>query len=232
MPSLQENVARVADYYAARAPEYHETTGYSDDQTDASYAALKAKHQAAFRGLDVIEIACGTGYWTGVIAQTAHSVVATDIHARLIEITRQRLQALQNVRCQVADAYSLATVEGTFSGAFAHYWWSHIPKAMRKTFLDTLHGKLRPGAFVSFTDNREYHVDWVKRRVDEHGDIYEQRRLLDGSCFETIKNFPTAAEFAELLDGVAYDVTYVEHEAGPPGEPTSQLWTVSYRLQP
>jgi SAM-dependent methyltransferase len=231
MPSLNENVARVADYYAARAPEYHQTTGYGDTQTDAGYASLKATHRAAFEGLDVIEIACGTGYWTEVIAQTARSVLATDIHLELIEITRQRLKSFAHVRCQVADAYTLATVEGTFSGAFAHYWWSHIPKAMCKTFLDSLHARLRPGAFVSFTDNLEYQADWVKRRIDEHGDVYEERRLRDGSCFETIKNFPSEAEFVALLAGVADDLKFVEHQAGPQDEPTSRLWTVSYRLK-
>jgi protein-L-isoaspartate O-methyltransferase len=231
MPSLKENVARVAEYYAARAHEYHETTGYDDTQTDAGYAALKAAHQAAFKGLDVIEIACGTGYWTEVIAQTARSVLATDIHAQLIEITRQRLKSLPHVRCQIADAYTLATVDGTFSGAFAQYWWSHIPKAMRSTFLHALHAKLRPGAFVCFTDNLEYQADWVKRRVDEHGDVYEERRLRDGSCFETIKNFPTEAEFAALLAGVAEDLRFVEHRAGPLADPTSHLWSVSYRLK-
>jgi protein-L-isoaspartate O-methyltransferase len=231
MPSLNENVARVAQYYAARAHEYHETTGYDDTQTDAGYTELKATHQAAFKGLDVIEIACGTGYWTEVIAQTARSVLATDIHAQLIEITRERLKSLTHVRCEVADAYTLAGVDGTFSGAFAHYWWSHIPKAMRRTFLDSLHEKLRPGAFVSFTDNLEYQADWVKRRIDEHGDVYEERRLRDGSCFETIKNFPSEAEFVELLSGMADDLSFLEHRAGPLDDPTSRLWTVSYRLK-
>lgn len=231
MPSLNENVARVADYYAARAHEYHETTGYDDMQTDAGYAKLKATHQAAFKGLDVIEIACGTGYWTEVIAQTARSVLATDIHAQLIEITRQRLKALAHVRCQVADAYTLAGVDGSFSGAFGHYWWSHIPKALRKTFLGSLHAKLRPGAFVSFTDNLEYQAGWVKRRIDEHGDVYEERRLRDGTCFETIKNFPSEAEFVELLADTADDLRFVEHRAGPLADPTSRLWTVSYRLK-
>ena len=102
---------------------------------------------------------------------------------------------------------------------------------MRRTFLDSLHARLRPGAFVSFTDNLEYQADWVKRRVDEHGDVYEQRSLRDGSCFETIKNFPTEAEFHELLDGVAEQLTFIEHRAGPLTDPTSRLWTLSYRLK-
>ncbi|MFC4313711.1 class I SAM-dependent methyltransferase [Steroidobacter flavus] len=230
MPSMEENVARVAAYYQARAHEYHETTGYHRDNVDAGYARLKEQHQAAFAGHDVLEIACGTGYWTAVIAATARSVVATDVHTELVQATSERLRRFPNVRCQVADAYTLDTVQETFSAAFAQYWWSHIPRAMCPVFLRALHSKLRPGAFVSFSDNLEYQAEWVKRRVDEHGDNYEERSLRDGTRFETVKNFPTKAEFEALLDGVAEDVTFLEQEVGDIDGP-ARLWTVSYRLK-
>jgi SAM-dependent methyltransferase len=231
MPSLAENIARVAAYYAARASEYHETTGYGVERVDTGYARLKAYYQAEFQGRDVLEIACGTGYWTEAVAATARSVVATDIHAELVEATRQRLEPFSNARCQVADAYSLDTVADSFSGAFGQYWWSHIPRKMRKPFLEVLHSKLHPGARVIFADNAEYRASWVHRRVDEHGDIYEERSLRDGSRFETIKNFVSESEFIELLAAVADDIAYVEYDTGNGAHEPSHLWTLSYRLK-
>ena len=148
MPSLEDNIARVAAYYAARAPEYHETTGYDLERVDARFARVKAFYQTAFKGHNVLEIACGTGYWTRIVAGTADSVLATDIHPELVDATRQRSISLPNVQCQVADAYRLDTVAGTFSGAFAQFWWSHIPRDRRKAFLDTLHARLEPGALI------------------------------------------------------------------------------------
>jgi demethylmenaquinone methyltransferase/2-methoxy-6-polyprenyl-1,4-benzoquinol methylase len=231
MQSQKESIARVADYYAARAPEYHETTGYGVERVDKGYAQLKELYQKAFRGHDVLEIACGTGYWTEAVAQVARSVLATDIHPELVEMTRQRLISLDNVRCRVADAYSLETVTERFSAAFAQYWWSHIPRAMRKPFLQTLHAKLLPGALVMFTDNIEYQGASVKRRVDECGDIYEERLLRDGSRFETIKNFVNKSEFVDLLAGVVEDLEYIEHDTGNSAHEPSRLWTLSYRLK-
>jgi SAM-dependent methyltransferase len=231
MPSLEENMARVAAYYAARAPEYHETTGYGLERVDTGYARLKDLYRAAFQGRDVLEIACGTGYWTEAIATTARTVVATDIHPDLVDATRKRLEPYPHARCQVADAYMLDTVAGSFSGAFAQYWWSHIPRKMRRPFLDVLHSKLRPGARVMFADNAEYQASWVQRRVDEHGDIYEERTLRDGSRFETIKNFVSESEFKELLADVADDITYVEHDTGNGAHEPSHLWTLSYQLK-
>jgi SAM-dependent methyltransferase len=229
MPSLKENIARVAAYYKARAPEYHETTGYGLERVDSGYAPLKKLYQDAFEGHSVLEVACGTGYWTEAIALTARSIVATDIHPDLVEATSKRLAGLTHVRCQVADAYTLSTVHETFSAAFAQYWWSHIPKMMRRPFLDALHQKLRPGALVMFADNVEYETERTNRRIDEHGDIYEERLLRDGSIFETIKNFASEADFRELLGDSADDIYFQEFDTGSKHEP-ARLWTVSYRL--
>lgn len=49
----------------------------------------------------------------------ARGVLATDIHPELVEATRQRVKSFPNVRCQVADAYSLKAVNECFSRAFA-----------------------------------------------------------------------------------------------------------------
>ena len=224
MPSLDESVARVAQYYAAQAPYYHEGS-YGTQHTTIDYARLKSVYQTAFAGQSVLEIAAGTGYWTEVLARTAHTVLATDVNPGLVDLARQRVRLFPNVRFLVADAYVLDTIAERLSGAFAHYWWTHIPKKKRKSFLNTLHSKLRPGSLVVFADNLSYQADWVKRRVDEHGDTYEERCLPDGSRFETIKNFPTELEIVDLLRDIADEVEYKEYEP-------ESIWTVSYRVRP
>jgi ubiquinone/menaquinone biosynthesis C-methylase UbiE len=45
---------------------------------------------AAFVNEKVIEIACGTGYWTEFIAKSAKKVVATDYNPAVIEIAKQK----------------------------------------------------------------------------------------------------------------------------------------------
>jgi len=224
MPSLQENIESVAAYYAERAPEYDEGSGIGTESFESRFAGLRAKYERMFAGHTVLEIACGTGYWTEVLARAAHSVVATDVNPGLIERSRNKLQHCFNVRFQVADAYSLEGISGKYSAAFAHFWLSHVPKKRLKPFLASLHSRLEPGALVLMGDSLVYHDDWAKRRVDEHGDTFEERILLDGRRFETIKNFPSKAEIAELLTDMADDVAYAEHQP-------EHVWTVSYRVR-
>jgi demethylmenaquinone methyltransferase/2-methoxy-6-polyprenyl-1,4-benzoquinol methylase len=61
-------------YYARRAAEYEKIYDKPERQTDL--ARLRSEIPAMFTGERVLEIACGTGYWTPLIAAQAESVMA------------------------------------------------------------------------------------------------------------------------------------------------------------
>jgi len=209
----------VARYYGARAGEYDVTAGYTDSCGESRRAPIRARFQDALRGFDVLEVACGTGYWTAVIAVAARSVVAVDRDPVMAAAARQRLSAAANVRCVVADAYSLDGISGPFNAAFAHWWWSHVPRSRLRPFLTALHARLRPGAFVLLADQLPY-VSQARRRDDE-GNLLEKRTLRNGAVFEIVKNFPTEPDIVLGLRGMAHTVRYREF-------PDKGLWTANY----
>lgn len=221
MASAEETIAKVTSFYADMAPYFHDWA-YGNGRFEARHARLKTHLREIFRGQTVLELAAGSGHWTEAVAGTAKEILATDVHANMIESIKRRLHSLDNVRCQVASAYSLDGVEGQFTAAFAQYWYSHVPQRELQGFLDTLHSKLQPGALVLFTDELLYHIDGITRRTDEYGDIWEERPMRDGSRAETMKNFPTEQELRQAVAGMQ-DITYREYDA-------EQLWTLSYRL--
>jgi SAM-dependent methyltransferase len=214
--SLSDEVAR---YYSARAAEYDRSAGYLDPVAEKLREPIKVRLRSVFRDHDVLEIACGTGYWTEAIASSARSVLATDVDPGLVALARARVASLGNVRLQVADAYSLAGVSGRFTAAYAHWWWSHVPKTRLRGFLELLHAKLLPGAVVLFVDQLPYEHKDV--RCDAEGNRLELRRLEDGQCFDVVENFPTEDEIRAVLAGIADDVRYVEY-------PDERSWTVTY----
>jgi len=219
--SLNDDVAR---YYSARAPEYDLTAGYADPAAEKLRASIKARYQEAFRDHDVLEVACGTGYWTEVVASTAKSVLAIDVNPSMIELARKRLSGIKSVHCQVADAYSLDGIPGGFSAAFAVWWWSHIPRSRIAEFLAALHSRLLPGAFVLFVDQLPTAYKAQNRYLDSSGDLVEQRILEDGRSFTVVKNFPTEQELRRVLGEIAEDVCYKEH-------PDEHSWNVSYSVK-
>jgi SAM-dependent methyltransferase len=212
-------VDSVTKYYAARAPVYDETAGYTDPAAERLRVPIKARYQTLFSGRSVLEIACGTGYWTPAVAEVAQSVVGVDINPSLVAQAKDRCKHLPNVRFQIADAYTLDGVPGSFSAAFAHWWWSHIPRECLSDFLATLHGKLESGALVLFVDQLLFsgHI----RRKDADGNTIELRSLPDGRTFEIVKNFPSEGDVRNALAGIADNVKYTER----PGEGS---WSVTY----
>jgi protein-L-isoaspartate O-methyltransferase len=212
----------VVNYYNERASVYDVTAGYADLEAEKLREPIKARFRQVFRGRKVLEIACGSAYWTEVIGETAEAVLAIDINRSLLEQAQKRCAHQANVSFQIADAYTLEGVPGGFNAAFGHGWWSHIPKKNIKTFLTALHSKLMTGALVLFNDQLPY--GGFYRKQDEDGNRIEQRILPNARSFMIVKNFPDKNEITNTLSGFADDVQYTPL-------PAEDHWEVIYRVK-
>jgi ubiquinone/menaquinone biosynthesis C-methylase UbiE len=136
-------IGEMNEYYARRAPLHDGYMGYRNNETmEDLLGPIIRWFDEYLRDKVVLEVACGTGNWTQVLAKRAQSVVATDVNASVIEIARTKPYPKSNVVLRVADAYDLGGLCGQFDAAFAADWWSHIPKAWIRPFLDGLLAKL------------------------------------------------------------------------------------------
>ena len=217
--SLSDDVQR---YYAARAEKYNENSECNGSDVEQRLATIKAILEKAFKGHDVLEIACGTGYWTEVVAKTASSILATDVNLTMVALAQKRLAGFKNVRFLVSDAYSLDSVPEGFTAAFAVLWWCHIPKSRIRQFLSVLHSKLTPGAFVLFRDQLA-DDDAAEHRSDTDGNILAER-MANGRKFLIVKNIPTEKELLEILSGVAEHIEYSQDRQWG-------SWSVSYAVK-
>jgi len=180
-------------YYAQRAREYERV--YDKPERQADLARLRADVPALFTGQRVLEIACGTGYWTPLIAAQAAAVLALDNAEETLAIARSKQYPKANVRFEQGDAYRLPEWPEPFSACFAGFWWSHVPLGRMDAFLAAATRSVAPGALIAFLDNRyvEGSSTAISRR-DGDGNSYQLRRLDDGSAHEVLKNFPTESE--------------------------------------
>ena len=201
------NNTTLIDYYAKRAQEYERI--YDKPERQADLLRLKQLCAQTFAGHDVLEIACGTGYWTQPVSQTARSIVATDINDETLQIARAKNYGCE-VRFQRADAFNLGSLaENRFTAGLTIHWWSHLLRSDITTFLENYHRALQPGALVVFMDNRFVPGSSTPIcRTDDQGNTYQMRTLADGSSHEVLKNFPTKDEVMALLAGSATNIEW------------------------
>ncbi len=207
-------------YYAQRAATYERI--YHKPERQHDLRAMEAALRQPFAGRRVLEIACGTGWWTPHGARDCAAWLATDLNPETMAIARTK-PLPPTVRFATVDAYSLAQLgDQIFDAAFAGFWWSHVPLERLPGWLEALHARLEPGARVMMLDNAyvEGSSTPIARR-DAEGNSYQQRRLDDGSSHEVLKNFPTREQARAMLGSRARNPQWIAY---------AHYWVLSYEL--
>ena len=207
-------------YYGRRAHEYEQI--YEKPERQADLARVRSWLQETLAGHRILEVACGTGYWTAALAPEAAAITATDASPEALELAREKPYPPGRVRFTLADAYALSHVPGDFTAGMAAFWWSHVPCARQAAFLHGLHRRLGIGATVVLVDNRFVvgSSTPISRR-DAEGNTYQRRRLADGTEYEVLKNFPAQAELEAALTPFAEEVSVTEF---------AYYWGARYRV--
>ena len=207
-------------YYTRRAHEYEQV--YEKPERQADLARVRTWLRGALAGQRVLEVACGTGYWTTEVAPVTAAILATDASPAVLRLAREKPYPRDRVEFELADAYALAGVPGAFTAGFAAFWWSHMPRERQPAFLAGLHRRLGAGATVVFVDNRYVTGSSTPiSRRDEAGNTFQRRLLADGSEHEVLKNFSTPAELEATLSPVAHDLNIMEF---------AYYWGACYRV--
>lgn len=211
----------LVSYYDKRAKEYEKLYMNPAEQDDL----LRSEEifQDLFAQKSVLEIACGTGYWTERIAKTATSVYATDINKSVIAVARER-HVPENVTYAVADMYGLTPYE-QFDGVFGGFIWSHILLQDLGGFLQKVKSFLKPNGTFVFVDGNP--VDGTNHdlrnitKTDKCGNTFQTRKLENGETHLVLKNFPTRDFLLEKVSAIATDIDLIELE---------YYWIVSCKL--
>jgi protein-L-isoaspartate O-methyltransferase len=147
------------------------------------------------RGVRLLELACGIGFWTRHFARVANSVHATDLVPEAVAIARTQVTA-SNVRFGIQDAGQVSLETANYDKVFAGFLVSHIPRGYLRPFFGQLNEVLQPGTGVMLVDNA--HADRTLRpihSIDAEGNTYERRQLRSvGSEFRILKNYYSDAE--------------------------------------
>ncbi len=178
------------NYYRARAPEYEQIY-----YRDVPERRREIDEQAEFlqelaREKDVLDLACGTGYWTKILSQTARSVTAVDIS---VEMIREALKKTYYAPVEFlhADLDKLPFREASFELVTLGFWFSHQPKQEYEQFFKSIAQPMTDEGLIWLIDNNPPAEGPLleSMRVDEYGNNYKRRFLESGGEFIILKNY-------------------------------------------
>ena len=200
-------VKQVAEYYGAEANDYDAAQGKPERLREVAKIGKTLAH--LFSGLRVLEIACGTGTWTEFIAQSAKSVMATDVNQEMLDIASVKLAKFTNIEFQLKDGYRLDFGAATFNAVFCGLWISHVPRQMLATFLVQVRSLLESGDFVVIVDHRFVQDEMIPLTgsTDAEGNSFSSRCTSDGRSWLITKNFLNEDEIRTTMTSVFKDVS-------------------------
>lgn len=178
---LAEQIA----YYRARAPEYDRVYTERRDLRDL----LTVVDDLPIAG-DVLELACGTGQWTGALAARARSVTAVDASPEVLGIARART-ASAKVGFERVDVFKWQP-QRRYDTVFFAFWLSHVPPSRLGDFWNTVAAALAPHGKAVFIDEGPS----AAARAEVAAEV---RRLDDGSEYRIVKVFHEPEELTGEL---------------------------------
>jgi ubiquinone/menaquinone biosynthesis C-methylase UbiE len=191
----------LREYYSRRAREYESMYERDDPVRQAELAEMRRELCAALADRRVLEVACGTGYWTHAMADVARHVVAIDVAEETLAVAREKPWPPGKVEFRIGDAYALDATPGDYDAGAAMFWLSHVPKARMAAFLTQFHRALGPGATVFMADNTYIPGlggELIARPNCE--DTYKRRQLDSGERYDVLKNYYSRAQLQSLLE--------------------------------
>jgi SAM-dependent methyltransferase len=182
---------------------------------------------------EVLDVACGAGYGSALLARQARSVVGADISAETIGHAEAVYGSVPNLQFRQADCAALPFSDASFDAVVSFETIEHIEPQAK--FLDEVRRVLRPeGLFVlsspnklEYSDRRRFanpyhlrelyrdelvallaprfpHTTWFGQRMSFFSVVWPERRAGEGEVFEVAE-----AAAAEASPGHARPLYFI-----------------------
>jgi len=191
----------LEEYYRQRAPEYEQIYYRDMPQRRQEIDGEASFLRRLAAGREVLDLACGTGYWTQVLAGAAGSVVASDLSEEMLREAGRKEYDKKPLWVR-ADLEHLPFAAGSFELVTLGFWFSHQSRHSYGEFFERIKRLVRRGGQVWMIDNNPPAEGPTLHSAgfDEHGNNLKTRYLDNGREFVILKNYFEARELREVFE--------------------------------
>lgn len=147
----------------------------------------------------VLELGCGTGYFTRELVKLEVHVTAIDISPELIEVAKNEIKA-ENVSFEVQNAYEMTYGLDQFDAIIGSSVLHHLE--IEKAIAEMIR-VLKPGGMIAFTEPNmlnpqialQKNIPWLKRKLGDSPDetaffSWKIKKLLHRAGFKNVHVMP------------------------------------------
>lgn len=150
-------------------------------------------------GMNVLEIGCGTGYYTKELEKTGAKITAIDISPDLLEVAKSNVKS-DHVIFMIDNAYHMSLGDETFDTVVGISVLHHleIEKALKE-----IYRVLKPGGTIRFSEPNmlnpqiaiEKNIPYIKEKLGDSPDetaffSWQIRKLLFNAGFNDVSAVP------------------------------------------
>ncbi|HEU4850559.1 MAG TPA: class I SAM-dependent methyltransferase [Telluria sp.] len=216
------NQDTLAAYYADIATTYD--SRYEDDARQDELDELHERVADLFANHKVLELGCGTGYWTETLACSAESVLALDNSPAMLALARERVDAA-SVQFEQGDAFALPDMTGRFTAIFAGFLWSHVMREDQEKYLKQLRAKVGKDVVLVLIDDNFMEDDEEAppiARTDLEGNTFQIYAAPSGQRYEVLRNYPADSSLRKR---------FAPHASNVRIERLEHYWMLTCRLK-
>jgi ubiquinone/menaquinone biosynthesis C-methylase UbiE len=198
-------------YYDARADGYddfYQGKGQAVPELASEYpidTAAVSRLLEHFGHGDVIDLACGTGFWLSAYGANCRTVTLVDQSADVLARCRHRVRALgldERARVIHGDLFEVALDQSGYDAAIVGFLLSHLTPRQTDALFKRIRTLLRPQAMLAVVDSA-----WSDaRRPYRKRDGLERRTLPDGRSFVIRKKYFDRDDLDALLERHGFHV--------------------------
>lgn len=198
-------------YYEAQADSYEDfyagrgqAIGALAGEYPVDTAAITTLLSGFGRG-DVVDLACGTGFWLTTYGRNCGTATLVDQAGAALAKCRQRVDQLglqDKVRLVQGDIFEVPLGQAMYDGCLLGFLLSHLPDLQMADLFRRLRAILRPDAELAVVDSA-----WSEaRKPYRQRDGFERRNLADGRSFAIRKKSFERVELETLLEQEGFAV--------------------------
>jgi len=205
---------QTLEYYQKRAPEYDKIYFRDNPDRQAELANMYTVSRQVLAGRHVLDLACGTGFWTKIVSERAKTIIGIDINpATLAEARRKHFSCPTHL--VLGDFFHLPIAAGKADSLLATYVISHVRREDLPRLRDEICRIIEPGSPAFMCDNNplcetQPEMIWDEENVNS----YKRRRLENGEEYLILKNYFERRELDDIfaswgaVERLTYDAYY------------------------